>query len=76
MSTFTLDDDGDRRLAEAIADGRQLRPRWQRHAACRGVDVDLFHPRRGESSAQAKLICSTCDVVDACRQWALTELDG
>ncbi len=68
-----LIDDSDQRLAEAIAAGQRHRPRWQQHAACRGHDVDLFHPRRGQSSEPAKAICSTCTVVTDCLTWALNQ---
>ncbi len=68
-----LADDSDTRLAEALAFGQRHRPRWQRRAACHGHDVDLFHPRRGQSSEPAKAICSTCTVVTDCLTWALDQ---
>lgn len=68
-----LADDADVRLAEAIADGQQHRPRWQRHAACRGTDVAVFFPVRGASSSEARAICSSCPVLTDCRRWSLTQ---
>jgi len=70
-----LVDDGDQRLAEALADGQQHRPRWQRDAACRGHDIDIFFPTRGQPTELARAICSTCIVADACREWALAQPD-
>jgi len=68
-----LVDDSDSRLAEALAAGQQLRPRWQRRAACRGMDANIFHPRRGASIEPAKAICAGCIVLDECRSWSLTQ---
>lgn len=68
-------DYGDTRLAEAIADGQQHRPRWQQHAACRGHDVAVFFATRGESSEPARAICSSCPVIDDCLTWALDQAD-
>lgn len=44
---------------------------WRDHAACRGCDPDLFHPRRGQDITAAKAVCATCPVVDTCLEWAL-----
>ena len=68
-------DDSDVRLAEAIADGQQYRPRWQQHAACRGVDTATFFPSRGEPTELARAICSACPVIADCRDWALAQRD-
>jgi WhiB family redox-sensing transcriptional regulator len=50
---------------------------WQRHAACRGMDLELFFhpegerdPSRGQRVAHAKTICAGCPVAAACRSWA------
>ena len=47
---------------------------WRDNAACRGMDVDLFYPERGdhEGIAAAVAICNTCTVADHCLDWALT----
>jgi WhiB family transcriptional regulator, redox-sensing transcriptional regulator len=51
---------------------------WTEVAACRGADPDLFFPivstRQRKSLEQideAKAICRSCPVIDACRAWAL-----
>ena len=47
-----------------------IRPWWHAEAACRGTDA-IFFVDRGESAEPAKAICSTCPVVDECRDFAL-----
>lgn len=42
------------------------RPDWMRHAACRGLDPDLFHPERGQTADRAKAVCATCPVQPEC----------
>lgn len=54
-------------------DGEDLS--WQRRAACRRVDPDLFFPEPGEDGfderlAAAKQVCATCPVATACRAHA------
>lgn len=51
---------------------------WQTFGACRGMNVEhFFHPanerRRTKARRidQAKIICASCPVIDACAQWAL-----
>lgn len=46
-------------------------PRAFDNANCRGVDVALFYPERGESPAEAKAVCAGCSVRDACLDYAL-----
>jgi WhiB family redox-sensing transcriptional regulator len=50
------------------------RPPWFDHAACRGTDVALFHPERGDTGveAQARKVCATCPVRDQCLTHAVT----
>jgi WhiB family transcriptional regulator, redox-sensing transcriptional regulator len=50
---------------------------WQRHAACRDMDLEIFFhpdgerdPSRGRRVARAKAICAGCPVVAECRAWA------
>lgn len=45
---------------------------WMIHGVCRGVDPDLFFPERGESTIEAKAICSTCPVKYECGEYALS----
>lgn len=48
------------------------RPFAVEDAACRGLDVRLFFPERGEDATAAKATCARCKVKDACRDWSLT----
>jgi len=43
-------------------------------AACRGVDVNLFFPDRGENIATAKAVCMSCPVRAECLEFALVEV--
>ncbi|NMO93191.1 WhiB family transcriptional regulator [Actinomycetospora sp. TBRC 11914] len=50
---------------------------WQRHAACRDMDLEtFFHPEgerdpaRSRRVARARAICAGCPVQAACRGWA------
>ena len=36
--------------------------RWRELAGCRGVDLDLFFPERGESAEPARRVCARCPV--------------
>jgi WhiB family redox-sensing transcriptional regulator len=40
-------------------------------AACRGLDLSLFFPAKGSSTAPAKAVCAGCPELDPCRRWAL-----
>jgi len=49
---------------------------WRDTAACRGQDPDLFFPLGTtgtalEQTAQAKALCASCPVAQACLAWAL-----
>jgi WhiB family redox-sensing transcriptional regulator len=52
---------------------------WQRHAACKGPRAEFFFPptapeRKDDRAAReraAKAICASCDVREACLQYAL-----
>lgn len=41
--------------------------------ACRGVDQEVFFPKRGGSTVPAKDICAVCDELAGCRAWALRQ---
>ena len=45
--------------------------RWRERAACRGADLGLFFPGRGESAEPARRICAACPVREACLDYAL-----
>jgi WhiB family transcriptional regulator, redox-sensing transcriptional regulator len=51
---------------------------WRDHAACRGVDPDIFYPGDDEEAQTAKAICAQCGVRQACLEHALglREKDG
>ena len=62
----------------AAAAGAEPR-RWQERARCRGEDAVLFFGpnayeakhERAERERLAKAICAECEVVFACRSWAI-----
>lgn len=43
---------------------------WMADAACKGHPSAWWFPEPGDNAAQAKLICSTCPVRDACFEYA------
>lgn len=48
--------------------------RWQDHAACRGLDPQIFFPDDDEdetAAASARSICATCRVREACLEYAV-----
>jgi hypothetical protein len=47
-------------------------PRWRELAACRGTDLQVFFPRRGESAGPARQVCAACPVRQACLDYAIT----
>lgn len=51
---------------------------WRQHAACRGVDPDVFYPSSDEEADAAKSVCAVCPVQQTCLEFALTnrERDG
>jgi len=53
---------------------------WQKHAACRGLDLDLFFGHDGERAAEresrerrAKQVCASCPVRSQCLDHALAK---
>jgi WhiB family redox-sensing transcriptional regulator len=46
--------------------------RWRELAACRGTDLELFFPGRGESAGPARQVCAACPVRQACLDYAIT----
>ena len=50
---------------------------WQRHAACRDMNQEMFFhpdgerdPSRSRRVAAAQEVCASCPVQDPCRAWA------
>ena len=46
--------------------------RWRELAACRGADLNLFFPERGETAGPARQVCAACPVRQACLDYAIT----
>ncbi|MGD1012457.1 MAG: WhiB family transcriptional regulator [Acidimicrobiales bacterium] len=44
---------------------------WRQKGACRGVDPDIFYPVSEEDSEEAKAICASCPVRQACLEYSL-----
>lgn len=51
---------------------------WRRHAACIGLDPDVFYPISEEAAGEAKAVCRECPVREPCLEYALAnrERDG
>jgi WhiB family redox-sensing transcriptional regulator len=45
---------------------------WRYRAACRGTDLNVFFPGRGESAEPARQICAGCPVRQPCLDYALS----
>ena len=71
---------GDRARAVTASQPRHRSPaapapfaaRWRELAACRGADLDLFFPGRGESAEPARQVCARCPVREPCLDYALS----
>ena len=46
--------------------------RWRQLAACRGTDLEVFFPERGESAGPARQVCAACPVREPCLDYAIT----
>ncbi len=44
---------------------------WKNDALCGQTDPDMFFPDRGESTREAKMVCSRCTVTAECLEYAL-----
>lgn len=44
---------------------------WIADALCAQTDLDLFHPEKGKSNAEAKRVCGHCPVQRDCLRWAV-----
>lgn len=50
-----------------------MKQTWRQHAACRGIDPDLFYPLDQDDDGEAaKQVCVACPVRQACLEHALT----
>ena len=57
-------------LPEIFDAGDQL---WREHAACRGLDTNMFFPERGDHHGveAARQVCMSCPVRTECGEYAL-----
>ena len=46
--------------------------RWRELAACRGTDLEVFFPERGESAEPARRVCAACPVRQPCLDYAIS----
>jgi WhiB family redox-sensing transcriptional regulator len=46
--------------------------RWREQAACRGADLDVFYPERGQTAGPARQVCARCPVRQPCLDYALS----
>jgi hypothetical protein len=46
--------------------------RWRELAACRGTDLEVFFPGRGETAGPARRVCAACPVRQPCLDYAIT----
>ncbi len=46
--------------------------RWRELAACRGTDLEVFFPGRGETGGPPRQICAACPVRQPCLDYAIT----
>jgi WhiB family transcriptional regulator, redox-sensing transcriptional regulator len=60
------------RLVDTPTPGPDPDAGWQVHAACAGMNGDLFFPGQGESVKEAKAVCVTCPVINECLDYAMT----
>lgn len=58
--------------SQSFVDRSGLGNAWRDDANCKGVDPNIFHPRRGEDSRHALAICAGCIVVKECLHYALS----
>ncbi len=52
--------------------------RWRELAACRGTDLEVFFPGRGETAGPARQVCARCPVCRQCLEFAVSNriVDG
>lgn len=67
---------GDRTAGNVLHDVFLTPPEWMNHAACRGTDPEAYFPEKGQSTADAKKVCSGCPVRAECLLDALDRRDA
>lgn len=51
---------------------------WQRHAACRGLEAEIFYPPESDAAGaddaafEAKAVCGACAVSGECLEYAIS----
>jgi WhiB family redox-sensing transcriptional regulator len=45
--------------------------RWRALAACRGTQIEVFFPGRGETAEPARQVCARCPVCQQCLEFAV-----
>jgi WhiB family transcriptional regulator, redox-sensing transcriptional regulator len=48
-----------------------MNQQWRSKAACQGLDPEIFYPLDDEDGDEAKAVCDTCPVREACLEHAL-----
>ena len=48
-----------------------MKASWRQRAACRGVDPDIFYPVSDDDLEEAKAVCASCSVRQACLEYSL-----
>jgi WhiB family redox-sensing transcriptional regulator len=50
-------------------------PHWRNDAACRGLDPNVFHPKRGRDTNGPKDVCGPCPVKTECLAYSLVNFE-
>ena len=58
--------------SESYNDYSGLPTDWAKQANCKGLDPNMFHTARGESTREALAVCAGCLVVKECLHYALS----
>ena len=56
----------------SLAAPARFAARWRKLAACRGTDLEVFFPERGESAGPARQVCARCPVREPCLDYAIS----
>jgi WhiB family redox-sensing transcriptional regulator len=55
-----------------LATPARFAARWREQAVCRGTDLDVFYPERGQTAGPARQVCAACPVRQPCLEYALS----
>ena len=56
----------------SLAAPARFAARWRELAACRGTELEVFFPGRGESAGPARQVCAACPVRQPCLDYAIS----